>query len=148
MNTPESIVTSLDWSKKLPEEWRAVEGFEGVYEVSNHGRVRRIYKDSRSQNKNGKHRILRPCNRGRYLCIELSKGNVGKMLVVSRLVAKAFIPNPENKTQVNHISGDRMENGVWNLEWVTPQENTLHAIRIGLRTFSPTIRGPHFANVA
>lgn len=55
---------------------------------------------------------------------------------VHRLVAKYFIPNPLNKPQVNHIDGDRLNNNIKNLEWVTAQENTEHAIRIGLTDFS------------
>lgn len=146
---PESIVTSLEMSKKLKEAgWCEIAGYEGVYFVNRCGEVMRLYKDSRLANKHGSGKRLKPFWRGRYLCVSLSKNNQKWFSAISRLVAIAFIPNPENKPQVNHKDGDRSNNNDWNLEWATPRENTIHAIEHGLRTLSPTIRGPFISNVA
>lgn len=64
----------------------------------------------------------------RYLAVRLS----GKTYYVHRLVAQAFIQNPDSKPQVNHIDGDKKNNNVWNLEWVTDKENVIHAYNTGL----------------
>lgn len=119
--------------------WRDIEGYEGLYKISNDGDVMRLYKDSRKANKYRHSRILKPCWRGRYLFVTLSKENKKENATVSRLVAKAFIPNPKSKPEVNHKDGDRSHNAVGNLEWATSSENTVHAIKLGLRTTSPTV---------
>ena len=99
------------------EQWRAVEGYPG-YEVSNLGRVR----------KNGKLTPLHRAGKG-YLRTTLQKDGKQKQDYIHRIVAKAFIPNPENKPTVNHIDGDKDNNRVSNLEWATYLENNLHAIK-------------------
>ena len=110
----------------MEEMWKDVIGYEGVYQVSDLGRVRRILKDRRSpefhylhENYNSK------CGYGKLAL----KGNI-KLL--HRIVALAFIPNPENKPQVNHKDGDKHNNCASNLEWVTAKENAIHAYRTGL----------------
>ena len=125
---PESITVDLDHAKKLPlfEAWKDISGYEGLYRISNLGRVERMYK-------HGGSRFLKPSWRGRYLSISLSKGNRKVNATISRLVAMAFIPNPDSKPQVNHIDGNRGRNDVYNLEWATPSENTQHAVDTGLR---------------
>ncbi len=104
------------------EEWRPVVGYEGLYEVSDQGRVR-------SLPKKGNHNILyylKPAlNKKGYLQVALIKGNNFNSYPVHRLVALAFIPNddPKHKTQVNHINEIKTDNRACNLNWMTPKEN-------------------------
>lgn len=108
------------------EEWKDIEGYEGMYQVSNLGRVRSFKKYREG-------RILKsfPDPNG-YLKVSLSKNNKLKNHRVHRLVAIHFIPNPQNKSQVNHIDGNKQNDNVNNLEWSTPSENGKHAYKIGL----------------
>lgn len=112
----------------MKEIWKAIKDYEGKYEVSNLGRVKSLERTSRL-NRKIKERILAPREHtGGYLRVQLSR----KDFYIHRLVAETFIPNPENKSQVNHIDGNKRNNRVDNLEWNTPLENNLHAIRTGL----------------
>jgi len=79
-----------------------------------------------------------------YVRVELWQGGRGKKYLLHRLLAQAFIPNPENKPQVNHIDGDPQNNELNNLEWVTQSENQLHAYRSGLQVGykRPTLLSP------
>lgn len=111
------------------EEWVDIKGFNGKYQVSNTGKVRSLcYKNPRilSTGKTGKYR--------NYLEVKLYKGGrgTGKNYKVHRLVAEAFLPNPDNKPQVNHIDGNTFNNDVSNLEWATDSENQKHAWDNGL----------------
>lgn len=107
------------------EQWKEVKGFD-LYEVSNLGRVRS--KNMVSRNGSGDYvkrgRILRAFDNGSgYLKLHIGKGKDKKGVYVHRLVAEAFIPNPESKPFVNHIDNDPSNNNSENLEWVTHQEN-------------------------
>ena len=111
------------------EDWRDVRGNPG-YEVSSSGEVKNI--------KTGK--ILKPGrHRQGYSMVHLSDQNVVHGKTVHRLVAEAFIPNPEQKPQVNHIDGNKSNNQVSNLEWNTGSENTVHAYRTGLFDGRPKV---------
>lgn len=111
----------------MNEIWRKIEGFE-KYEVSNLGRVRSLdYKHT------GETKVLRPIlNRYGYLRINLYKNSKLCSRSIHRLVAQAFILNPENKQQVNHIDANKQNNIVSNLEWCTNLENMQHARDMGL----------------
>lgn len=111
----------------LSEIWKDVIGYEGLYKVSSLGRIKR--ETGYRQRHSGI--LIAPTHR-RYSQIRLSKDNAKKTLLVHRLVALHFIDNPLNKTDVNHINGDRSDNRVINLEWNTRKENLLHAKTTGL----------------
>jgi hypothetical protein len=100
---------------EVPEEWKLIQDY-GNYEVSTLGNLR--------NSKTG--RVLKQMCKGGYLFAGLSKNSNGKTLPVHRLVALAFIDNPENKPQVNHKDKNRSNNNVSNLEWSTASENNIH----------------------
>lgn len=116
------------------EIWKPVVGLEGIYEISNLGNVKSIDRITIGINGIKQHRkgkmLSFHYNRKGYKRVQLGKYGVK---VVHQLVAKAFIPNPENKPQVNHIDGNKENNSSDNLEWVTMKENLDHAWREGLR---------------
>lgn len=101
------------------EIWKQVENFEN-YEISTHGRIRKNYK-------NGKVKYLKPMvtHKG-YLVVELWKKGKRKRVKVHRLVAKAFIENPNNLPQINHKDMNKKNNNVENLEWITNRDNCIH----------------------
>lgn len=109
--------------KSMEEIWKPVVGYEGLYEVSNEGRVKSIRK-SKDKNRNItiQEKIVKPW--GLYKQVYLPVRNKD---YVHRLVAKAFIPNPENKPYVNHIDNNPGNNKVGNLEWCTQKENVAHS---------------------
>ena len=106
------------------EIWRDIAGYEGHYQVSTFGRIKSF--------KNGKVRILKPFLQGDYIYIELHKDRKGKTMLVHRLVAEAFLPNPDAKPEVNHIDSVKLNNYVNNIEWCTHEENIQHAFATGL----------------
>lgn len=116
----------------MKELWKDIAGYEGKYQISNLGRVRSLL-NSRG-NKREQPKILKTSiDRWGYLVLALCKNSTGKMFKVHRLVAQAFLLNPENKPEVNHKDGNKLNNTALNLEWVTPKENIRHAFKTGLR---------------
>ena len=122
--------------ERLAEEWRAVVGWEGFYEVSSWGRVRNL--DRRVPSKNGGFRTVRGglrtlgIDRGGYARAALQVGDRANKMLIHRLVALAFIPNPDNLPQVNHIDGNKLNASVDNLEWCTSKHNVQHSWSTGL----------------
>lgn len=111
------------------EIWKPIKGYEAFYQVSNFGRIKSTIFS--------KHKIrkLMP-HRDGYNNIVLRKNKVASSHLIHRLVAIAFLPNPEGKPQVNHINGIKTDNRLENLEWNTYSENHKHAYSIGLKTGS------------
>ena len=116
----------------MAEEWKAVLGYEGLYEVSNLGRVRSLPHEVPTKIgtriSSGRVMKLQPFKSG-YMGVCLSKGNKQALKTVHRLVAEAFIENPDNLPQVNHKDENKANNSVDNLEWVTAIENNNYGTR-------------------
>lgn len=112
----------------MKEIWKSIDGYYGLYEVSNLGRVK---------NNNGLIMAQKP-SKDKYVRILLRNNKKYKSEYVHILVARAFIPNPQNKPEVNHIDANKSNNRVDNLEWVTRSENHWHAVEHGLKPICPT----------
>lgn len=108
----------------LKEVWSNVKGYEGLYLISTYGRA---ISAPRNGTKKEWHFMSPHYTRGGYIQYELSKNNKVKAYKAHRMVADAFLLNPENKREVNHIDGDKHNNRLDNLEWATTKENQLHA---------------------
>lgn len=105
------------------EEWRPIDKYDGRYEVSSKGRIRSCF--------SGEYKIITARTYTHdYERVRFMVNGKEHRHFVHRLVAEAFIQNPENKPYVNHINGDRVDNRVENLEWVTQKENVNHAINV------------------
>ena len=111
------------------EEWRDIIGYEGLYQVSIFGRVKSL--------KFGKEKILKPgTNACGYLQVILCKDGKKKVCNVHRLVANAFLPNPNNLPEVNHINEIKTDNRVSNLEWMTSKDNTRYSQAVAVNQFT------------
>jgi hypothetical protein len=114
----------------MQDIWKDIPGYEGHYQASTSGKIR----STKFFRHNGVTRELKQQHTYDGYCrVALTIKNVQKSVTVHILVAKTFIPNPENKSQVNHIDGNKDNNSVSNLEWVTPKQNIQHSIKLGLR---------------
>lgn len=112
---------------KLVEEWRDIQGYEGLYQVSDWGNVKSL---KRPRVK--KDRILKcSLDKDGYVRVDLSKDNKSKTKKVHKLVAIAFIPNPDNLPVINHIDENKENNCVWNLEWCDVEYNNNYGSRNG-----------------
>lgn len=126
----------MSWMKRK-EQWRDVKGLKGFYQISDraavkslprkivtsHGVIRRVFGC-----------ILRPYkSRNGYLTVKIGTSQRDKKhYFIHKMIAKAFIPNPNNKKHINHIDGNKLNNKISNLEWCTLKENIQHAFRTGL----------------
>lgn len=119
------------------EEWLPIKNYEGLYEVSNLGRIKNCNRSSKNKNgfRNIKERILKQgnyigkTNRG-YMMVTLSKNCIKETKQVHKLVAEAFIEKITNKNCINHIDGNKQNNNINNLEWCTYKENTIHMFKL------------------
>ena len=110
---------------EIIEQWKPIDGFEGFYAVSNLGRVKSLGND-----KSRKEKILKPINNGKdYLQVGLWRDGKYKMFLVHRLVATAFIPNPEGLPEVNHKDENPLNNAKSNIEWVSRNYNINYGTR-------------------
>jgi hypothetical protein len=116
------------------EIWKAIEGFEGLYEISNMGRVKSLARVAHRPKVGPlpvKEKIrCTPLNTSGYPSIFLSKDGVTTQFRIHRLVAQAFIPNPDNLPQVNHLNNVKTDNRAENLEWITLLGNVYHAVEL------------------
>lgn len=108
----------------MPEEiWKDIEGYEGLYQISNHGRIKSFL-----ESKSGK--ILSATNKtGWYVSVRLAKNGALKTGRIHKLVAGAFIPNPTHGSEIHHIDGNRQNNRADNLMWITHKEHMLLTVR-------------------
>lgn len=121
--------------KQIDEKWKNISNYEGLYQISSFGRVKSL--------KCGRQKILKlGSNPLGYSIIGLWKDKKQKFFPVHRIVATTFISNPKNKPEVNHIDGNKKNNNIDNLEWVTKSENMKHAIRTGLLVIKRSIQIP------
>lgn len=121
------------------EEWKDIIGYEGLYKISSFGRVKSMERQTgfiMNKYPRFKKETIKKCGENKkigYMQYILCKDSVQRTFLSHRLVAIHFIPNPENKPQVNHINSKRDDNFVCNLEWCTVSENHLHAYRVNGR---------------
>ena len=119
------------------EVWKPIENYQGYYSVSNLGRIRseeRVVPHKRSGSKTIREKILAPgLNRHGYLLAYLTQNGVKKTMKIHRLVAEAFLDNPNNLPAVNHKNGLKIDNSVDNLEWCSFAANNQHAYDSGLK---------------
>jgi len=125
-------------------EWKDIQEYEGFYQVNWYGLIKSVErtvvrKDGKI--KTYKEKILRQHEhyKNGYLSVMLSKVGIQKRFMVHRLVAEAFIPNPDNFPEINHINGKKSNCWVENLEWVSHKQNSQHAAKIGLLKKRPVV---------
>lgn len=118
------------------EVWKNVDGYDGMYQISNNGRVKSFQPrggDNNGKVRTGKAHYLTPSlSTTGYFRVSLVTNNKKKDVKIHRLVAMAFLPNPDNKPYINHKDGNKTNNAVSNLEWCTQTENINHAVKMGL----------------
>lgn len=115
------------------EIWKPIPGYEDYYEASSFGRIKRLsgWRNGRWGKQRVEEKILTPHDCGRGYCqVKFCVNGVRSQPSLHRLIAEAFIPNPDNLPQVNHIDGDKLNNHVDNLEWCTCAENSQHRSRV------------------
>lgn len=122
----------------MNEIWKPVKGYEGLYEVSNYGKIKSLRRWSGSCYKKETELSTKRLSKDGYVRIALSKDNKKHETKMHRIVAEHFIENLNNKQTVNHIDGNKLNNRVDNLEWADRHEQLVHAYSLGLKK---SIRG-------
>jgi len=122
--------------KKVKEKWKDIKGYEGLYQISNYGRVKSLHRKWIAAN-GGKHEhgdiiMKQDFDPNGYFYVNFYKNNKKKKFRTHKLVALHFVKNIKNKPVVNHIDGVKSNNYYKNLEWVTLSENSIHAIKNNL----------------
>lgn len=131
------------------EIWKDVVGYEGLYQVSSYGNVKSVKRARTIHDKRGRdfeapipEKILSTTQKNRYLGVMLYRNNEKKRHLVHRLVAEAFVPNPNNLNEVNHIDENTKNNNAFNLEWVTHKQNMNHGTLPERRRHFNTFKSP------
>ena len=130
----------------MEEIWKPIEGYEGLYEVSSYGRVRSLDRYVKGKNESYrliKGKVLSPGIRNNYLSVSLQ----GRMFTIHRLVAEAFLPNPDNLPQVNHKDEDKTNNRVENLEWCDHKYNMNYGTR-NIRAKETAIKNGYWSGLS
>lgn len=102
----------------MEEIWKDILGYEGFYQVSSYGRIKHTKKGTFKK-------LIK--NWAGYIRVQLFQDNIGKIFSVHRLVARAFIPNPHNYPEINHLDHNRENNSIDNLEWCTRSQNAQYS---------------------
>lgn len=126
----------------MSQIWKDIPGYEGLYQVDISGQIKSLEKKWTTGRGNGRPHVqpekrIKPfVSKFGYLRVSLWKSGKPKKMHVHTVVAMTFIPNPENKAQVNHKDGNKLNNSINNLEWNTPSENVQHAFDTGLHVIN------------
>jgi len=121
--------------KQIIEEWRDIKGYEGLYKISNLGNVKSmprvcVRNNGRTYTNSKEYILCQNLKHGWYYQVKLSNAGRYKTKLVHRLIAEAFIPNPFNKPDINHINCIKNDNRIENLEWCTHTENMRHSAKL------------------
>lgn len=116
----------------MKEIWKDIPGYEGLYQASNLGKIKRILFINRTTIKKQEKILKIYINKSNRCYVSLHKNDKRKNCLIHRLVAQAFISNPNNLPQINHIDGDPTNNNINNLEWCSAKENIIHAYKNNL----------------
>lgn len=126
----------------MKEIWKEIEGYNGLYKISNYGNIKSIARKGTKE-----HLMIQSKNHQGYLQVKLTKNGISKTKKVHRLVAQAFIPNPNNLPQIDHIDDNKENNYASNLQWITNEDNMAKSWKTGARSIEKTYkRGKEHSN--
>jgi hypothetical protein len=116
------------------EKWIDIINYEGLYQVSNTGNIKSLGNGNSTDTRTKQHRILKTVvKRNGYEQVKLCKDGSSRHFIVHRLVGIHFIDNPNNLREINHIDGNKLNNHISNLEWISSSDNQKHSFKIGLQ---------------